>query len=55
MGESVDEAVVKALCERLARTPQRTARGRSGELLEIGGMRCPHDYDLRSPNEILGI
>jgi antitoxin VapB len=56
MGESVDEAVVKALRERLARTPERTRGGRRrGELLAIG-RECAAlpDYDLRSADEILG-
>ncbi|MCC7157657.1 MAG: type II toxin-antitoxin system VapB family antitoxin [Bryobacterales bacterium] len=56
LGESVDEAVVKALRERLARTPERTGgECRRGELLEIG-RECAAlpDYDLRSADEILG-
>ena len=55
-GESVDEAVVKALRERLARTPPRTGGARRrGELLEIA-RECAAlpDYDLRSADEILG-
>ena len=37
MGETVDEAVVTALRERLARTPERTRSNRGpGELLAIG-------------------
>ena len=56
MGESVDEAVVNALRERLARTPE-TRRDvlRPGELLAIG-RECAAlpDYDLRSAGEILG-
>jgi len=57
MGESVDEAVVKALRERLARTPEPTGGGvrRRGELLAIG-RECAAlpDYDPRSANDILG-
>jgi len=56
MGESVDEAVVKALRERLARTPERTGGARRrGELWAIG-RECAAlpDYDLRSAGEILG-
>jgi len=56
MGESVDEAVVNALRERLARAPGRTAGDRRrGELLAIG-RECAAlpDYDLRSADEILG-
>lgn len=53
MGETVDEAVVAALRERLARTPARNRRERqSGVLLAIG--RQLPDYDLRSADEILG-
>jgi antitoxin VapB len=56
MGESVDEAVVNALRERLARTP-RPARDlrRPGQLLAIG-RECAAlpDYDLRPADEILG-
>ena len=54
-GETVDEAVIAALRERLARTtePTGTVR-RSGELFAIG-RECAAlpDYDLRSPDEIL--
>ena len=56
MGESVDEAVVSALRERLARAPERAGDARRrGELLSIG-RECAAlpDYDLRSANEILG-
>jgi antitoxin VapB len=56
LGETVDEAVVKALRERLERTPPRAGAGlRRGELLEIG-RRCAAlpDFDTRSANEILG-
>ena len=56
MGETVDEAVVTALRERLARTPERTRSDhRPGELLAIG-RECAAlpDYDLRSAEEILG-
>jgi antitoxin VapB len=56
MCESVDEAVVKALRERLARTPERAGGvPRRGELLAIG-RECAAlpDYDLRSADEILG-
>ncbi len=56
MGESVDEAVVNALRERLARAPDRAdGTRRRGELLAIG-RECAAlpDYDLRSVDEILG-
>jgi antitoxin VapB len=56
LGETVEEAVVRALRERLARTPERTTAGRRrGELLTIG-RECASlpDYDLRSADEILG-
>jgi antitoxin VapB len=56
MGESVDEAVVQALRERLARAPKQTGGvRRRGELLAIG-RECAAlpDYDLRSADEILG-
>jgi antitoxin VapB len=55
-GESLDEAVVKALRERLERTPQRITRThRRGEVLAIG-RECAGlpDYDLRAPDQILG-
>ena len=55
-GESLDEAVVNALRERLARTAERDARPRPhGDLLAIG-RECAAlpDYDLRPPDEILG-
>lgn len=55
MGESVDEAVVKAPRERLARTPGRIADSRRrGQLLAIG-RECAAlpDYDLRPADEIL--
>jgi len=55
-GESLDEAVVNALRERLERTSERVARTRRrGELLAIG-RECGAlpDYDLRAPDEILG-
>jgi antitoxin VapB len=53
LGHSVDEAVVVALRERLARTPAPTRTGR-GELPAIG-RECPAlpDIDLRT-DEILG-
>jgi antitoxin VapB len=42
MGETVDDAVVTALRERLARTPERTRSDhRPGELLAIGGNARP--------------
>jgi antitoxin VapB len=52
MGESVDEAVVNALRERLRRTRDVC---RSGQLLAIG-RECAAlpDYDLRPADEILG-
>lgn len=56
MGATVDDAVVIALRERLARTPERTRGERHpGELLAIG-RECAAlpDYDLRSADEILG-
>ncbi len=55
MGESVDEAVVNALRERLARAPERNVGGRRGKLLAIG-RECSAlpDYDLRTADEILG-
>jgi antitoxin VapB len=51
-GETLDEAVVKALRERLARTCGSEQRG---ELLRIG-QECAAlpDYDPRTPDEILG-
>jgi len=55
-GQSVDEAVVTALRERLARTPDRVRAGRRrGELLAIG-RECAAlpDFDLRSADDILG-
>lgn len=55
-GESIDEAVVNALRERLARTPARpTGTRRRGELLAIG-RECAAlpDYDPRTADEILG-
>ncbi len=54
-GETVDEAVVRALRERLARTPARVGGVHRGELLEIG-QQCAAlpDYDLRTAAEILG-
>lgn len=55
-GESVDEAVVNALRERLARMPARpSGTRRRGELLAIG-RECASlpDYDLRPADEILG-
>lgn len=56
LGESVEEAVVKALRERVARTAERSLGvRRPGELLAIG-RECAAlpDYDLRSADEILG-
>lgn len=55
MGQSVDEAVVTALRERLARTPDRARTVRRGELLAIG-RECAAlpDFDLRSADDILG-
>ena len=55
LGQSVDEAVVLALRERLARTPDPKRNGRRGELLAIG-RECAAlpDFDLRSADEILG-
>jgi antitoxin VapB len=56
LGESVDEAVVTALRERLARTRERAGGlARRGELLAIG-RECTAlpDYDLGSADEILG-
>ncbi len=56
LGKSVDEAVVAALRESLERTEThaKTAR-KPGELWEIG-KECAAlpDYDVRSPEEILG-
>jgi antitoxin VapB len=59
-GETVDEAVVNALRERLERTPEGAGRAdnkakRLQELLEIG-RRCAAlpDYDTRIPDEIIG-
>jgi antitoxin VapB len=51
-GETVDEAVAKALRERLARTCGSEQRG---ELLRIG-QECAAlpDHDRRKPDEILG-
>jgi antitoxin VapB len=54
-GESVDEAVVRALRERLERTPELPRRRATlEELLEIG-RRCAAlpDLDPRTPDEIL--
>jgi antitoxin VapB len=55
MGQSVDEAVVTALRERLARTPDRRRAGRRRELLAIG-RECAAlpDFDPRNADEILG-
>lgn len=55
-GESLDEAVVQALRERLERMPQRvTGARRRGELLAIG-RKCAAlpDHDPRAADEILG-
>ena len=53
-GETVDEAVVRALRERLERTPARAGGVHRGKLLEIG-RQCAAlpDYDLRTADEIL--
>jgi antitoxin VapB len=56
MGETVDDAVVTALRERLYRTSARNRSGhQAGELLMIG-RECAAlpDYDLRSADEIVG-
>jgi antitoxin VapB len=55
-GETVDEAVVKALRERLERTPEQRRRRATKEELMAIARRCAAlpDYDLRSPDEILG-
>jgi antitoxin VapB len=55
LGQSVDEAVVVALRERLARTPGPKRNGQLGELLAIG-KECAAlpNFDLRSADEILG-
>jgi len=55
-GESIDDAVVEALRERLARTPERRgSAARRGHLLLIGE-ECAAlpDYDRRTADEILG-
>jgi antitoxin VapB len=55
-GESVDEAVVRALRERLERTPEPSESDRRWrKALEIA-RECAAlpDLDLRSPDEILG-
>jgi len=55
-GETVDEAVVTALRERLARTAEPPRKnGGSGELMAIG-RECAAlpDYDIRTADEILG-
>jgi antitoxin VapB len=56
MGETVDEAVINALRERLARVPGHVRKDRRrGELLAIG-KECAAlpDYALRPADEILG-
>jgi antitoxin VapB len=56
MGETVEEAVVTALRERLERTPARKqGKRQSSELLAIG-RQCAAlpDYDLRSAEDIVG-
>ncbi len=56
MGATVDDAVVTALRERLARTPEASRGARQlGQLLMIG-RECAAlpDYDRRSAAEILG-
>ena len=54
-GESVDEAVVNALRERLARAPELPHTVHLGTLMAIG-RECAAlpDYDLHHPDEILG-
>ncbi len=55
-GESLTEAVRRALAERLERERRRRGKGDLGErLLEIGA-ECAAlpDLDPRSPDEILG-
>jgi antitoxin VapB len=54
-GETLDEAVVNALRERLARTSEKNGDRRRGELLALG-RECAAlpDYDMRSAEEILG-
>lgn len=56
MGESVDEAVVNALRERLERTTVRVGGSRRrGELLAIGrACAALPDYDSRKADEIIG-
>jgi antitoxin VapB len=56
MGETVDEAVVTSLRERLARTsgPNRSEHP-LGKLLVIGrACAALPDYDVRSADEIVG-
>jgi antitoxin VapB len=55
-GESVEEAVVNALRERLARMPEADLDARRREDLLALGKECAAlpDYDTRIPDEILG-
>lgn len=55
-GESITQAILRSLEERLLRlSGRRTAGDLAREILRIGG-RCAalSDFDTRSPEEILG-
>ncbi len=54
-GESVNEVVVKALRERLDRTPERQEGAERGDLVALWEeCKSDPDYDLRSPDDIIG-
>jgi antitoxin VapB len=56
-GESLTEAVRKALAERLERERRRRGRNKSlAERLDAIALRCASlpDYDTRSPDQIIG-
>jgi antitoxin VapB len=56
-GESLTEAVRKALAERLERERRKRGQKRSlAERLDEIALRCASlpDYDARSPDEIIG-
>jgi antitoxin VapB len=56
-GESLTEAVRKALAERLERERRKRGRSKSlAERLDAIALRCASlpDYDTRTPDEIIG-
>ena len=55
-GESLTEAVRKALAERLERERRRRGSKSLAERLDEIALRCASlpDYDTRSPDEIIG-